>query len=509
MVYLPQDEEEQKKNAQTPLQTVGSPGLFSPAGVPSAGSSAAPTSTKAGNFTGITKYLEKNQLGAAGLGQQVAQDISRKGEAARTAIGEAQQKFGGYLESQNVGKTPNILQQVQETPEALAADPTKVAEFKQLQSGAYQGPNTLEESQFYAPAQAALQPAQQAGELSQNEAGRQQLLSRTGKRSRGALALDTALLEGSTEARSAIEAAQKGLGDIQGRFSTASEAGKTGASATRKSNQSVIDALKQSQGTFKSSIAQKIDAARAGAGVRDKELREALGALEWKPVKLSGGRGRKVYAGDVGGIQGNLSPEILADLGITQADWDKIVKNSRALNTSGLAKTKAQILAEQEGRELLPTDLAYRRPEGYEMAAPPTDPFELFLKAAIPEEAITAGNVSSPEDYARLKALQTLSGNLEDYGLSTPEQAGKAPAEITNLDNAAILAELERQRVLHQSGRSKQQEDRLKKKEENRKRKEESREKKEAEKAAEEALKKKEAEEAARAALERMKGALI
>lgn len=458
MVYITQEDEDTEKALAAPLQQVGAPGLGVPqTTTPAVGGTAAvaPGTTPAGSFTGITAYLDKNRMAAAGLGRRVAGDITSKGNVAREGIGSAQQKFGDYTQSQNVGPTAETLSQLRSDPRVLANDPGKLSGFQKLQSGSYTGPNTLEESEFYAPAISALQSAQQAGTLAETPTGRAELMAQLnkskGRRSKGVSTLDSQLLEGSEEGRAAIESAQAGLGDLPARMAEASAAGKLGVQTTRDANQSASQAIREgiagTRGDFEKSINDRVSAARTSAAARESLARAALESMKWDASKI---KSRGVFAGDEGGLVTTLSPEVLSDLGITQDDWNNLVRQTVRHNMAGLTPTKERKAAEAEGQEGMALPLgerSYTQLSNVGGLSPLEDPFTTWLQTISPETAITAANLGSKDDYEKMQALNSLAGDVQEYGLSDIALAGTAPEEGITFDTPALLQKLETLRL--------------------------------------------------------------
>ena len=438
MVFFPDDEETTNKGGAPPVQVVGQPGPLSAASpaTPVGESSPSGPSRTTGGFAGITQYLAKNAPATQRLGEQAAGSIQQKGEAARQAVSQAGQQFESAVAPQQVNQNQQIQDALRNDPASLTSSPEQAAAFQQQFGANYTGPSTLEETEYYAPAQSAVKGAQESAKLSETEGGRTQLLSQLTsggdrRRTRGSLLLDSALLQASPTARTALERARGSQSDLDSRLQGASEAARARASSIQGTNAATQAAaraaLGEARGTLETDLDTRVSAARNAALARNAAAKSSLLGVSQVPFPTE--RGERKILGPVGGLTDAPTAQALADLGLTPEDWEKI--------NAGVTK--------YEQANLKPKDYGFRIGKKFHSPASfDTETLGDFVNELSPEAGITRSNVASPQDFARYAALNELAGEAGTF-LDPSQQAlaGTAPQELTDLDLEALLTALE------------------------------------------------------------------
>lgn len=387
--YDPDDENATDPNAAQQTQTGPESGVISGQGsTPSANSStpAAPNAPdNPGNFVGIQQYLAQNKPQAAKLGETVGNYVTEQGTNASNALTEGQTHFDQDVGQSRVDLNQDLFNQAQQTPEQVAADQAKKAEFQKMRDAQYQGPSSLEETDYYQPINMQIQNALGAANNTQSTTGRSSLLADIQKQnnqkvSRGAANLDSALLSVSPDSRTILSSARDSVLPIQDQLNSASQSDAAKAAdaaaqtaATHQAIQSAFSGPTGVQGQLESSLKSKADAAVAKAGSDSDAILNLLKT------------GNK-----------EITDDQLKILGLTRNQYSGLVND--------------QSYYKNLGKETPLSDLTN------------------FATRQSPSNLISAQNIATPEDYARYAALNDLMGTSNGF-LNDPSQAGKAQTD--------------------------------------------------------------------------------
>lgn len=193
--------------------------------------SAAPQSS--GMFTNLQNYLGGNQAAANTMGTQLASSINQQNTQANTVLSAARNDFLTRVKAGTTAYNPQLLEAYLNNPTAYANNP----QVKAMLSGAYSGPTTFDD----AATTAAMQKAIETGTLSQDVAGREQLMRNLAPGNVGGAggALNQFLVQNTAPAFNQVAGATTniaGLGDI---YSKAMGEMGTAAGTAIKGNQTV------------------------------------------------------------------------------------------------------------------------------------------------------------------------------------------------------------------------------------------------------------------------------
>lgn len=436
-----------------------------------------PAKTSSGSWTNLNKYLTANQGFTSNLGTGVAGQISGAGDTARSAISGASDVFNKLATS----ATPTIDQTLLQK---AWTDPTQVDPnaFNAQRYAQYTGPNTLadtgnaELSQAYGNAVGAAQKAKQTGELLNTEGGRQTLVGNLygpGQfRGAGLTSLDAMLLQNDPNALAQAQQAQAGLGDIQGLFTGAetgaaakAEAGQQAAADTRQNFQrTFFDPTSGYIPTFGNELNQRaqnaITAALGNQTTDAAALQHLAQMYQASPTEITPGGGLPSVGVSVGsGLQAGSSalPSWASDMGLNQEQYNQLLsalQNYSTFDYAGVNPMYAQGGYKTSGFTVSPTiNLSYQNTPGSIAVTPgastvggylnaPALNLNQYLQQLSPDELaaqITQQSVQTPEEAARLNALNALMGGGAINYAANPDVAGTAPASGSTLDVAGLM----------------------------------------------------------------------
>lgn len=385
--YDPTEEDQLDPNApQQQVQTGPQSGVISGQGSsPSAGSPAPkPTNApdKPGNFVGIQQYLEQNKPQSAKLAQDVGNFVTDQGVKAQGALDAGQNNFNQAVDQNTVTLNEDLFKQAKESPQEVAADQAKKAEFQKMRDAQYKGPSSLEGSDYYQPISLAVQNALgTAGKTSSTE-GRSSLLADIQKQnkqkvSRGAANLDSALLSVSPDSKNILSQARDSINPLDQKLkdSAAADALKASQAAdqTAKTQKAIQDAFAGPtgvQGQLESSLRSRADQAAKQAGMDTDAIMDLLRT------------GNK-----------SISNAQLKLLGLTRGQYDGLINDQKYYKDKNKSTTLNDL-----------TSFATKQP---------------------PLNQITPQNIANDTEYARYAALNDLMGTSNGF-LSDPSLAGKA-----------------------------------------------------------------------------------
>lgn len=351
-----------------------------------------------GNFVGIQQYLAQNKPQAANLAKDVGSYVEGQGTKAEDALTQGQNQFEQDVDKNSVKLNEDLFNEAKSTPEKVAADEAKKAEFQKMRDATYQGPSSLEASDYYQPINMAIQNALGTAKNTESAQGRTQILTDLAKQknqqvSRGAANLDNALLGVSPDSRQILSQARDKINPLQDQLKAVTEAenmkAKAAADQTLKTQQMIQQAFSGSNGVqaqLEQSLQKKAADARTLA------------------AQLSEGAYNKLKNADR-----NISDAELGVLGIDRRQYNAFLN-----------------------------DQEFERKIGNKT---PLEDLTFFATRQNPDALISAQNIATPEEYARYAALNELMGTSNGF-LSDPTQAGKAVTDALDFNYKDIPSAL-------------------------------------------------------------------
>jgi hypothetical protein len=231
MAYIPNQEDENEKNATQPQAASGGPILSAESGAISAGASnGAPTSGSPGSnkpagsgFVNLNKYITANEGNDEAMGKAVDGTVGAVAKDAET-------KATGYADKANTTVQSNIIKDTDNTTGAvtgLAGGNTWSGDnnkFSSLYNASWKGPKTAREAATpeYDTASTAAQNTASTAKLAGSNSGRQTLLRDTYKSpkaySRGETSLDSFILGGGKKGAESLQGIQDKWGKQNEKF---------------------------------------------------------------------------------------------------------------------------------------------------------------------------------------------------------------------------------------------------------------------------------------------------
>jgi len=190
--------------------------------------------TGGSGLTDINKYLDVNRDKAQALGQKVSGVIQGDINKAQEGLAGAGTQFGEEVAANTVAMDQGVFDAgkaalTDQTAEGY--DPTAAqgfmdksgSDFGKQFGASYQGPQSIQSQKSYLDAQDLADTAQESAANVNTSQGRQELIARAttprgGRFSKGALALDQALLQGDETAYSNLQQTAEGAGDLESRM---------------------------------------------------------------------------------------------------------------------------------------------------------------------------------------------------------------------------------------------------------------------------------------------------
>lgn len=437
MAYLekPEDQQQQDPNAQGVLGSPGG-GPLDPS-APAGGAPSAAGADAAGGarpqFAELDTYLQQNRPAAQQLGSRVAGAIMQRGDAARQAIQTGSQGFQSDVASRETPQDIGILNLLASDPVGLANDSSRREAFTKQRDASYSGPKQLEDTSFYAPISASVGEAKRYGDLSRTGSGISEILGSTADRpySAGSRAFDASLAQGDPTAHGEIDQARSSLSDIDSRLADASQAARARAVQAQQTSegtrQAAQGAISNAYAGQQSDLNQRLAAARAEAASRQQS---AVSALQPKtaplPQKGHGEADLRGFKQLVEQPQAAPSAQVLGDLGISPEQFAQFSDLSPVVQSATRAAKGTNNVN------------PYSYLDQYQSSLGDLGRFATLGNP----ESIQLGQVASPQDYARLGALNDLSGTPQNYLDPTQaDQAGTANLDQTDFDFSSAMAQ--------------------------------------------------------------------
>lgn len=393
MAYVPQQISEDEKNQfANPNPTTPFP-----QGSGSSGSGAQPapgmaSSTQFGsNAAKLSDYLNANKEQVGEFGNQVAGNLTQGYNAAMGAVDTG---FGNFNQDVSKGYTPinqDVVGQAAANPTEFVKNPDNVSQFKSQYNNQYKGPENFENSNYYKDANNQVNKAVENAGLTNSFSGLGSYLRNFmggANQTQGMQTLNTALLQRSPEASSAIKTAAEPYKNLTGYLGDKTAQANSAVSQAK-------DVANQSQVAAHNQIDPKSSAFQS-------DINSRLQTMQNQAINEA--QAREDFIGGGGKI--SLSPEQLARLGISQQQSNDVA--------SGLNSVYS-------GPNPAPWNLS-----------------DYFTGEANPG-SVNLSNAANPEDFAYSQALAQLTGSPSLLNQNEANLSGTAPVD-TNVDIEKLLA---------------------------------------------------------------------
>lgn len=372
-----------------------------------AAQSQAPEEGGGSGFTNISQYLSENTEQASNLANRVGGIVQGQGNEASDAITGAQESFNQDVQDNTVQYNQDLANQAADTSFQGFADDAQAEEFRRMVNANYQGPASLEATDYYNPAAQSVQKAQTTAGQLDSDAGRKSLLQQIqeGKRANGGVtSLNNLLLSNSPEAKQILDQSRTGISDLDERLAQiAQQSGLDAEQAkalTAQTKQDIQNRFLSDQGVvnqFKTDVDARTQQAIADAQAKQDAVKNAVAqnaALTDEQLQYLG-------------ISSDQYSKLLADRNYYRDKWGKD-------NYNDLSR---------------------------------------YISTTDPSSILNRQNVASAEDYARNAALSDLLGINNDF-LLDESLAGTANLDTFDLNlagaqgdiNAARAAQEQRER---------------------------------------------------------------
>lgn len=354
-------------------------------------------STSPTTFAGIQDYVNANKQQTAKLANDVGGMVTDYGTEARSQLAEGQQKFNQAATDNTVNVDQRVFNTAVTDAAQVANNQEDLTTFQGMRDAEYKGPQSLETEEYYQPINQAFNTAQTASDNTQTDSGQKTLLSQLqqkqrGKVNQGALAFNSALLQGDLDARSILDSAKQSNADLPSLLESAK-----------------AQALAQAKAAGDTTAATK-------AAIQD---------------KFSGENGVQSL------LQKDIDTRVQAAVQKSNLDGQTVMEALK--NNAALTPQQLQLLGmTKEQYDQLKSDIGYYNSTWGKQMFQDLSPFATLQKA---ETQITGQNLATADDYAKYQALNQLMGTNNGY-LVDPTQAGTA-----NLDNVGFSLEGANQNV--------------------------------------------------------------
>ena len=374
MAYVPlnqDDEEERRTSAGAP------PGAF--------GDTTPTSNTTKTDFVNVSDYMTKNPGASAALGDLASGKLEQQKTEAQGAVDSAQSGFGQQVQSGTTNLDQGLLDNAFSAPDTFVQDSDNLGKFMAMRDATYKGPNSLQQSDVFAPTQSKVSGLMASGEGLGTEAGRTKLVEGLSTNpNKGKSALNQLLLQGNPDAAQKISNTAAGFKSVDDQWNQFVQSSPNQVTAAQNATNATRDAtragLEQATNSFKSGLNDQL---------------------------ASKTNERNAFNLDYTNINNALSS---GGTGLSQAQLDKL----------GISDAYPYITKLQ----------AFNDPRALGYYNNPVNLSNYTWGGSANTNTPTLGGVASQQDYAREAALQQMSGM--DLGLpdqqETPYTAnGKLP----------------------------------------------------------------------------------
>jgi len=380
-------------------------------------------------YTDVSAYLNANQSGGNQLGTQVAGNLTNQYNTTQQGIDTS---VNNANQSINAGYTPEntqLIQQVASNPTGTAADQNQLNAFQGQLNDTYGGPTSYAD---YGTQQANVATAQQYGNLLNTPGGNNVLIQdvenqlNPGQTSQGINTLDTLLFSGNPNAVQTAQTAAApltSLTDYLNQANTGVTNNIAGAqNAAAQTSQDALNAFTGSNGTLtnlnntiNTNTATDIANAQAQEAALRGDLTSIYGGVTANPNQGYGGTNSPFYTSAAQNYTvGNLSPQDLASLGITQDQWNQLQGSLTQAGTSQIGAGAHNFAAFS-----------------------PTTQIDLnqFLNQQDPTQVLNNANTATQQQYQETAAINQLLGSqapvqTEALNPLSASLAGTAPTNL-------------------------------------------------------------------------------
>ena len=392
----------------------------------------------------VGSYLNANPQGGSQLGQQVASNLTNTYNTTKSGIDTSAQSANQAINQGYIPENTQLIQQVAANPTQSASNADTLSQFQGQLNDTYGGPTSWAD---YGTQQGNVNQANQMAGLVNTPGGNNVLIQQVenqnqpGHTSQGINQLDTLLYQGNPNAVGQAQAAAQpfaSLNDYINSQNTAIGQNITGAQTNAaQTAQDALNAFTGQNGTLtnlNNTINQNTASQLATAQAQQAALKADIGNLYGgvaqnnTPTTITGYGGTQTpWANTQNYTVGNLSPQDLQALGVTQDQWNALQQSMQQAGTS----------VQGQG--------------GHNFAAmSPTSQIDIgqYLNQTNPTQTITNATTATPEQYAQMAAIQQLLGSKTPQGTAiNPLNASQAgtynPANLNqfNYQNALTQAQ--------------------------------------------------------------------
>jgi hypothetical protein len=362
----------------------------------------------AAGFTDVSAYLNANQQGGQQLGQQVAGNITNAYNATKGGIDTSAQNTQKQISAGYIPENTQLIQQVSANPTAAASNKDTLSAFQGQLNDVYGGPTSWAD---LGNQQANIATAQQNADISRP--GMANVMAQTveqqlnpGQTSAGINALDTLLLTGNPGAVQAVQQAASPYNDLNAYLNSQNAGiGQQVTGAQDSAQRAAANALAAGTGgvnTLNTNITGATQKALTDAQARQASIKADIANLYGGQAAGTTGTTLGVYGGGTTPWYntqnynvGQLAPEDLAAMGMTQDQWNALQGSMQQAGTTGTVNSN------------------FAGSPHHFAATRPTSQYDIgqYLNQIDPTQAINAGNVATPEQYAQMNAWNQLLGS--------------------------------------------------------------------------------------------------
>lgn len=393
-------------------------------------------------YTDVSAYLNANPQGGQQIGQGVTSNLTQGYNTTKSGIDTSANTANQSVSSGYIPENTQLIQQVGSNPTAVASDPNQVSAYQAQLNDQYTGPSNWAD---LGTQQANVANAQQNANLLNTPGGSnvlvQQVENQTnpGQTNQGINALDTLLFQGTPGAVQAAQTAATpyaGLTDYLNQANTGVTNNITNAQNT--ATQTAADALAAGTGavtnlnnTVTGTAGSDLTQAQAQQAALQNDINNLYGGqtAETGTTTQIGAYGTPVQTANTTNYTvGQLSPQDLAALGMTQDQWNQLQGTLQSAGTSQWGNFGG----------------------GQAGVFSPTEQISLsnYLNSQTPNETgINPATVATPEQYQEQAALNTLLGSrapLQTEALN-PAMANEAgtynPANLNQFNYQQALSD--------------------------------------------------------------------
>lgn len=357
-------------------------------------------------------YLSANAPQIQSQANNVAGSLNNAYGQVSTDINNSAAQFGQQVQGGYTAGDQNLVNNASQNTQQFVQDPNNIAGFQAQYNDQYTGPQSFESTTPYGNIQNEVNSAVSNAGLLNTQAGLQNYFGQQGgNQTQATNTLDALLTQGNPEAKQTVSNAVNQFGNLTPQFQTATQNADQGVSqaqqnadAARGYAQNAINGQNGALTNLNNDVNSQYQTALQNATQQNQALNQYLS-------------GNDVGHYDAGAI----NPQILSELGITPQQFADL--NNQLYN----ADTSQYMTGHNFGAGSATQNLSNLT--GY-------------LQQTDPNQALSAANTATADQYSQAQALQQLLGTLPQGSALDPSQAGLAGTAPTNLNqfdyNAAL-----------------------------------------------------------------------